>query len=142
MRRLLVLLVPFAMAQTAPGPIAPESGHSRVVAPKTLCGITATSALDFERQVKASAEAKQLLETDRFVAYDAPDTLTQWVFAKPGNSAYPLATCRHAYVNDGSWYMNRDMRCDDTRERCDKALLEFEHLDQQAKEAVQQKVRG
>ena len=136
MRRLLLFLAPLLMAQNSPMPQVPEAIHSLAKGPETFCGVTASSAQDFERQVKVSANAKRVTDTDRFTAYEGPAEMTVWVFAKPTNSAYPLATCRYVYVKDGATYMGRKMRCDDTRERCDRAFIEFNELDQHAAASV------
>ena len=130
------------MAQTAPTPLVPEGVHSLANGRETICGVTAASAQDFEQKVKASPNAHYSTETDRFVVYEGPEKLTQWVFAKPANLAYPLATCRRVYVQDGATYMGRQMRCDATRDDCDRAFLEFKALDEQAKQSVQSKVHG
>ena len=133
---LALVFSPVLLAQNAP-PLVPEGVHKLADGPATYCGITASSAADFQRQVIASPRAKKITETDQFIGYDVPDDLTMWAFAKPGATAYPLATCRYVYVENGTTYMGREMRCDDTRERCDRAFLQFQELDEQAKQSIQ-----
>ena len=132
-----LLLLPILMGQAAPAPLVPEGVHSLAKGPETICEITGASAVDFERQVQNSPSWNLLVETDRFIAYQSSDNLMQWVFAKSGNNAYPLATCRRAYQQNGAWYMDRKIRCEDSRENCDRAYLEFEMLDEQTKGAIQ-----
>jgi hypothetical protein len=137
MKRIVALVLsPLLLAQTSP-PLVPEGVHELANGPANYCGITAASAADFERQVMASAKAVKTTETDQFVAYEGPKEMTMWVFSKPGATAYPLATCRYLTVENGATYMGREMRCDDTRERCDRAFLEFRELDEQAKRSIQ-----
>ena len=119
------------MAQSEPAPIVPEGIHSDANGPETICGITAASAQDFERQVKASRKAKYNNETDRYVTYDGPMPMTLWAFAKPTNFAYPVATCMRVYVEGGQTYTERKMRCDASRDECDRAFVEFQQLDNQ-----------
>lgn len=136
MKALAALFLPLLLAQSPPAPVIPEGIHTPASGRETICGITAASALDFKHQVTTSPKAKKVTETSEFVGYEGPEDMTLWVFSKPGATAYPLATCRSVYVENGATYMGRKMRCDDTRERCDRAFLEFQSLDQKAKDAV------
>jgi hypothetical protein len=128
MRSLLILLSLPLMAQSEP-PLVPEGIHSLADGPDTICGITGSSAKDFERQVKAAPAAKYNNETDRYITYEGPMPLTLWAFAKPSNFAYPLATCMRVYEEKGATHMERRMRCDATRDQCDRAFIEFNELD-------------
>ena len=127
----LLWLASLLMTQSdAPSqPLVPEGVHSLASGPETICGITGSSAADFEAQVKRAANAKYNNETDRYVTYEGPMPLTLWAFAKPSNSTYPLATCMRVYVEDGQTYTERKMRCDASRGACDRAFLEFKELD-------------
>jgi len=80
------------------------------------------------------------METDEFSVFEGPAKDSQWVFAKPAYFAYPLATCRNLLEQDGGIYMHRSMRCDDSREDCDRAFLEFQGMDDEARRSVQSKV--
>ena len=97
--------------------------------PDTICGVTGTTAQDFERQVKTSPVAKYNNETDRYVTYEGPTPMTLWAFAKPSNTAYPLSTCLQIFDKNGAVYAERKMHCDATRAQCDKAFVEFDELD-------------
>ena len=135
-RPLFLVFAPFLLAQTSP-PLVPEGIHRLANGSVTYCGVTAASAADFQHQVTASPSAKKITETDQFVGYEGPAELTVWVFTKPGATAFPLATCRYVELKDGATYMGRNLRCDDTRERCDRAFLEFQKLDEAAKRSIQ-----
>jgi hypothetical protein len=139
LRRLLVPVALLLMAQSNPL-IVPEGTHSLADGPETICGITAASAEDFERQVRASPSAQLYMETEEFVVFEGPQEMSQWVFAKPTYFAFPLATCRRIDVENGSTYMHRAMRCDDTRDDCDRAFLQFQDMDAKARQSVQSKV--
>jgi len=142
-RQLAVILTPLLMAQAAPKQqLVPEGVHSLANGPETICGVTAASALDFERQVKASPQAKYNNETDRYLTYEGPVPLTLWAFAQPSNFAYPIATCVRVYEQNGQVFMDRKMRCDATREQCDRAFLEFQELDAKNRERIQGRERG
>ena len=139
MRRLAIVVAPLLMAQSSP-PLVPEGIHSLSDGPETICGITGSSAVDFEQQVRASPKAKLYSETEEFVVFEGPANSSQWVFAKPAYFAFPLATCRSLYEENGGIYMHRAMRCDDTRDDCDRAFLQFRDMDARAKQNVQSKV--
>lgn len=133
MRRIsAVLLGSLLMAQANP---VPEGVHTLADGPETICGITGASAQDFERQVKAAGQYNN--ETDRYATYEGPVSMTLWAFAKPSNFAYPLATCMRVFVKDGRTLMERKMRCDSTREACDRAFLEFDELDGRNRRQIQ-----
>jgi hypothetical protein len=117
------------MAQAEPQPLVPESIHSLANGPEAICGVTGESAPDFEAQVRSSPKAKYNNETDRYVTFEGPLPLTLWAFAKPSNFAYPLSTCMRVYVQGGQTYTERKMRCDASRDACDRAFLEFQELD-------------
>jgi hypothetical protein len=136
MRRFVAFLAAILMAQTEPQPLVPEGVHTLAEGPATMCGITAESATEFLQKVKLDPRFTLTGTTDRFLLYATQDSLMQFVFSLPGNTAHPLATCRHAYQENGAWFISREMRCDDTRERCDRAFLEFADLDDQVKRAL------
>jgi hypothetical protein len=129
MGKALLVLVPLLMAQKGPAPLVPEGIHSLANGSETICGITAASAEEFAAKVKLSPKAKYNNETDRYVTYQGPMPLTLWAFAKPSNFAYPVATCMRVYVEGGQTYTERKMRCDASREACDRTFLEFRELD-------------
>ena len=68
--------------------------------------------------------------------------MTLWAFAKPTNFAYPLVTCVRVFEKDGAVYMDRKMRCDASREQCDRAFLEFQELDTQNRQQIEARVSG
>ena len=138
MRKAVILLAPLLMAQAEPKPLVPEGIHHDAKGPSTLCGITGASALDVEQEVRATPTVRYAGESDKFVIFDAEGSegLRQWVFSKPTYVAYSLATCRRAYPENGMMMMQRDMRCEDTREDCDRAFLEFQSLDKEAVAAI------
>jgi len=115
----------------------PEGVHSRANGPETICGVTGTTAKDFERQVRSSSVAKYNNETDRYVTYEGPMQLTLWAFAKPNNMAYPLSTCLQVFEKDGATFAERKMHCDATRALCDQAFLEFDELDRRNRQMLQ-----
>ena len=137
---LFLLVVAFAATPLAAQSV-PEGIHSIAKGSEEICGVTAASAVDFENKVKAAPTARAFGETNEFTIYDGPAQMTQWVFAKPSYRAYPMATCRRVFVENGNTMMDRKMRCDDTREDCDAAFVQFNDLDQQAIAAVRTRLK-
>ena len=120
-----------AQSNSPQSPRVAEGIHSLANGPETICGVKASSAADFEAQVKSSPKAEYNNETDRYVTYEGPVPMTLWAFAKRTNFAYPLATCMRLYVKDGQTLAERKMRCDASRAECDRAFIEFQELDNQ-----------
>jgi hypothetical protein len=141
-RILVAMALPLATPGGVSAQVVPEGIHSLADGPETICGITGSSAQNFENQVRASPVAKYNNETDRYTTYEGPMAMTLWAFAKPTNFVFPLATCLRIYEKDGAVYAEREMRCDATREQCDKAFLEFDALDAQNRQQIQGKVGG
>ena len=129
-RKIGFLIATLLLGQTRPVQSQVAEGiHTPANGPETICGVTASSAADFETKVRASPSAEYNNETDRYVTFVGPMPRTLWAFAKRSNFAYPVATCMRVYVEDGQTYTEREMRCDDSREDCDRAFIEFQELD-------------
>jgi hypothetical protein len=139
MRRITPFIALVLMAQTEPSTRVPEGIHTLANGPETICGITASSARDFESQVRRSPAAKYNNETDQYLTYEGPMPLTLWAFAKQANFAYPVATCARIFEKGGAVLMERKMRCDASREQCDRAYREFEQLDNSNRESIQRR---
>lgn len=103
-----------------------------------MCGLTGRDAQDLMERVRTSPTIKrQALDSDRFELYSSSDSMIRWVFTKPGERAYPAATCRHVYQGkNGSWQQTRNMRCDATRDACDRLFTEFQELDKQVRQQM------
>jgi hypothetical protein len=140
-RLLLAATLAASPPQLAAAQLVPEGIHSMADGPETICGVTGKSAQDFEREVKTSQAARYNNETDRYVTYEGPIPMTLWAFAKPDNFAYPLATCIRIYEEKGAVLAERKMRCDATREQCDRAFIEFDELDGRNRRQIQEDVR-
>ncbi len=127
-----------AMSGTAGAQLVPEGVHSDPQGPSSMCGIVGDDALDVMRQVRASPSLGQRpINTGLFELFMSPDGLTQWVLTTPSDEAHPAVTCRLVYQErDGSWLQTRAMRCDASREACDKLFLEFQALDEQMWQAM------
>lgn len=125
-----------AALMTTPGAVSaqtvPEGIHSEGRGPTELCGLTASNVIELRAKVaQASGFTGTPIDSDRFELFSAEDPLRQLVFTRPGEAAYPAATCRALVEKDGALIMVRSMRCEAGRAECDALFLEFRALDAQ-----------
>ena len=140
-------MLPIVIAlAVAPPQTVPEGIHRLVKGPGTMCGITASSALEFRVKVEADAKAEKLVRRDggpRFDFFATPDgqwPIRQWVFAKSSEPSYPMVTCREVSEDkSGSILQGRQLRCDANRGACDAVFLEFAALDKKVLEEFRAK---
>ena len=106
--------------------------------PSTMCGIHGGGTADFLRQVRASLH--QAPASDRFDLFVGDDGVTQWVFTKPSEKAYPAVTCRWLDKDSqGHWIIKRKIRCEADRAACDRLAGEFATLDDQLRRSLTDK---
>jgi hypothetical protein len=129
---LLSCCLSLAAPVSADAQLVPEGIHQNANGPVELCGLKGTNVAALVLAARGSDELRSTpIDSDRFELFASKDSLKQLVFTRSTEAAYPAATCRHAFkVADGSWQQTRDMRCEATREACDKLFLEFQDLDQ------------
>ncbi|MCP3732064.1 hypothetical protein M9978_16695 [Sphingomonas sp. MG17] len=114
--------------------------HREGAGPSTMCGITAADAKGLRAMVEADSRFIVGDGGSRFELFATPDQMIQWTFAKPGEAAFPSASCREVMrTADGSLSMKRDLRCDADRVACDKLALEYGDLDARLTRALQGK---
>ncbi len=116
----------------------PEGVHSEAQGPVQLCGLVADSVASLRTKAAASETLRVVpLDTPRFDLYADARQTYQLIFTRPSEAAYPAATCRHTFEEDGSVRMNRSMRCEAGRAECDALFLEFQALDAQLTSSIQ-----
>ncbi|NBW08873.1 MAG: hypothetical protein EBR82_12695 [Caulobacteraceae bacterium] len=134
----VLVMAAFCVASPAPAQSVPESIHSEAEGPVELCGLAASDVAGLKAAAKASP---RLVETPigsaRFELFASDDQMDQLIFTTAGEAAYPAATCRHMYEDNGALRMNRKMRCEAGRAECDAMFLEFQALDAQMTRSIQ-----
>ncbi|WP_167449316.1 hypothetical protein [Mesorhizobium hawassense] len=106
--------------------------------PSTMCDIHGAGTADFLRQVRASLH--QAPASDRFDVFVADDGVTQWVFTKPSEKAYPAVACRWlGKDSQGHWIIKRKIRCEADRAACDRLADEFANLDDRLRRSLADK---
>jgi hypothetical protein len=102
-----------------------------------MCSLHGADAYDFLRQVKASMDLHRAQESGRFELFVSDDGLTQWIFTRPTEDAYPAVTCRRLNRDgQGHWIAKRSLRCEAGRISCDRLFAEFQRLDEQFRRSL------
>jgi hypothetical protein len=135
----LTAIVLAAVSQLSATQQVPEGIHSEARGPSEMCGLVGRDALDLVAQAKASSHLSEVaIETERFVMFANADHSYQLVATTASETAYPAASCRHTFEEDGQVRMIRSLRCDAGRAACDALFLEFQALDA----GVTRQIRG
>ena len=118
--------------------LVPEGIHTTPSGPLEMCGIRGRDLGDYIAALRASAAHRpEAIGSDRFELYVAKEGWDQIVLTRPAEPAHPAATCRHAYRDaEGNIMMERHMRCDASREACDRLFLEFQALDERMRQEI------
>lgn len=117
------------MAQS-PAPLVPEGIHSNAEGPPELCGFKGRDLRDLERRVMSDANFAEHQGDQEYRVFLNETVMVQFVFPKAGTSVFPMATCRKLFTDSsGGVSMTREMRCEGSREECDRVFLQFQNLD-------------
>ena len=127
------LWAPAAAAQRVP-----EGIHSIQSGPVEMCGIRGRDLGAYVAALRTSpAHRPEAIGSDRFELFVAKEGWDQIVLTRPTEPAHPAATCRHALRDaEGNFMMERQMRCDASREACDRLFLEFQALDERMRQEI------
>jgi hypothetical protein len=121
-----------ALAQTVP-----EGVHSDAAGPSSVCGISGRDALAMREKLKSSPTiVEKPSGSDRFETYFSSVETKQWTATTQKDPAYPAVTCVYLYNSGGGTDMQREMRCDASREACDALFQEFEAHDAEIRRQV------
>jgi len=130
MRCALVVLCVGLQAQVGHAQEVPDGVYSAASGPVELCGLTAPDVAALRGEAERSTSLSHMpIDSDRFELFADADHAHQLVFTLPGEAAYPAASCRRVYEEDGSLRMERSLRCGAGRAECDALFLEFQELD-------------
>jgi len=66
------------------------------------------------------------------------DGLTTWSFTPPDHPAYPAVAKRTLYQDQDGWHIKMNVRCEAGKAACDQFVRDFEALNQQMLQAIQQ----
>lgn len=111
----------------------PEGVHTIDSGPIEMCGLTATNVSELREAALASTTLRPVpIGTSRFELFEDENHFNQLVFTTAAETAFPAATCRHTFEEDGMLRMRRSMRCEAGRAECDALFLEFQYLDARA----------
>jgi hypothetical protein len=134
---LLSVLV-IAPSSTVAQPV-PDGVHSDATGPSSVCGINGENALAIRDKLKSNSTiVEKPSGSNRFETYFSSTEAKQWTVTTIADAAYPAVTCVYLYNSGGGTDMQRDMRCDASREECDALFREFEANDAK----IRKQIRG
>jgi len=111
--------------------------HSEADGPSNLCGISGDNALAIREKLKSDPTiVEKPSGSSRFETYFSSVETKQWTVTTEKEAAYPAVTCVRLYIAGGGTNMERNMRCDASREACDALFLEFEAHDEQLRKQI------
>lgn len=95
-----------------------ESGHNEIGYPSVAAALAALRA---RSDVQISQQQGWTIITET-------DTLVNWSFTPPGNPAHPSAVRRSIVTEGGQTYIKMGVRCESSKEACDKLVRDFNAL--------------
>ena len=66
------------------------------------------------------------------------DGLTTWSFTPPNHPAYPAVAKRTLYQDENGWQIRMNIRCEAEKEACDQFVRDFEALNEQMRQYIEQ----
>jgi hypothetical protein len=125
---------PQLVAQTVP-----EGIHSDAPGESSVCGISGSNALAIRDVLRSDPTiTEELSPSTRFETYFSSIETKQWTVTTKADAAYPAVTCLHLFTSNGGTEMQRQMRCDATRDACDALFLEFRDHD----DGIRKQIKG
>ena len=119
---------------------APEGIHSDAVGESSVCGITGSDALTIRDALRSDPTiTEEPSPSKRFETYFSSAKSKSWTVTTKADAAYPAVTCVHIFTSNGGTDMQRQMRCDASREACDALFLEFRAHDNVIKEQIKRR---
>lgn len=117
----------------------PQGIHSDAPGESRVCGISGSDALAIRDVLRSDPTiTEEPSPSARFETYFSSSETKQWTVTTKADAAYPAVTCVHLFTSDGGTDMQRQMRCDATRDACDALFLEFRAHDG----GIRKQIRG
>jgi hypothetical protein len=117
--------------------VVPEGVHTDASGSSDVCGIVGDDALAIRSKLKSDRTiVERPSPSDRFETYFSTVEAKQWTVTTPKDAAYPAVTCVRLFNSRGGTDMERNMRCDASREACDALFLEFDAHDDQIRKQI------
>ena len=134
----IALVMPISCGAQAVEPVS-EDIHSEGNGDADVCGLTAGSVADLERQIQARQDVEMLDRTAEYNAY-AIDDRRVLTFTSPQNRAHPAVACRQVVPKaDGGSTIQTSVACFNNRENCDWLYREFADLTKRTIDAMEGK---
>jgi len=102
-----------------------------------MCGLFGRDAIDFIEKAKTSPTLKWMqIGSDRFDLFQDATATYSLLVTKPSEPAYPAASCRHVFEENGGIQIGRQMKCNADRKACDALFFELQALDTAAAQEI------
>jgi hypothetical protein len=135
----LVVSVLLAVHSPTLAQAVPEGVHKDATGPSNICGISGENALAIRGKLKSNPTiVEKPSGSDRFETYFSSVERKQWTVTTIMDAAYPAVSCVYLFNSGGGADMQREMRCDASREACDALFQQFEAND----EKIRKQIRG
>lgn len=116
-----------------------EGIHSEARGESSVCGITGSDALNIRDALRSDPTInEEPSPSKRFETYFSSTEPKQWTVTTRADAAFPAVACVHLVTSNGGTDMQREMRCDASRDACDTLFLEFRAHD----EGIRKQIRG
>ena len=136
--RALGLLFSNLSATAAHAQLVPEGVHKDATGPAEMCGLSGRNASELAERVRSAPNLRKMeVGTNRFEVYATENQFVQFALTLPSEAAYPAVTCRYVYEQNGRMLQERKMRCNASRDACDRLFLEFQELDERLRQQFQ-----
>ena len=66
------------------------------------------------------------------------DGLTTWSFTSPNHAAHPAVAKRTLYQDQEGWHIKMDVLCEAEKTACDQFIKDFQALNEQMRQAIEQ----
>jgi hypothetical protein len=126
---LLWFLLSAAQAQAQTAGSLPESQQSTIGYPSVVAAL---------KDLQSKPGVTFNTQNGWLIAEDTAN-LTIWSFAPKEHPAYPSVVKRSFVTTDGVTAMDMKVRCEAAKLSCDKLVIEFQHLNERTRAALQTK---
>jgi hypothetical protein len=128
----------FSLIQSpAIGQAVPQGVHQEVNGPSAVCGIGGENALAIRDKLRSDPNIVQKPSgSARFETYFSTVESKQWTVTTKIDAAFPAVTCVYLFNSSGGTDMQREMRCDASREACDALFREFDAHDAEVRKQI------
>ena len=138
-----ITIISILSACTAPATTAPAPHDTPASPPTGLPRTEQSNALGYSSVAEALADLKtrdnvSIEVSQGWTIVTEADGLTTWSFTPSDHPAYPAVAKRTLYQDADGWQIKMDILCEAEKSACDRFVKDFEALNEQMRQAIQQ----